>query len=144
MSNKSPLWALSLVILLTGCYHAKITTGLPASNDKIDIPWAHGFLFGLVPPSVVDASTKCKSGVSMVETKMSFLNSLASGLTYGVYSPLHITVTCASTQGASLTQGANIVPIAASSTIKEIHEAVTSAVAISKALDKPVYIVQEK
>lgn len=31
----------------------------------------------------------------MVETQVSFLNQLVGALTFGIYTPMHITVTCA-------------------------------------------------
>lgn len=84
------------VLLLPGCYHATIETGRPPSPQQIDIPWAHGFVYGLVPPNTVQAQQQCSSGVARVETEHSFLNMLAQGLTFGLYTPIHITVTCAS------------------------------------------------
>lgn len=84
------------VLLLSGCYHAIIDTGRPPSPEQIDIPWAHGFIAGLVPPNPVDAEGQCSSGVARVETEHSFLNMLAQFVTFSIYSPIHITVTCAS------------------------------------------------
>ncbi|MDE3053558.1 MAG: hypothetical protein KGL38_06335 [Gemmatimonadota bacterium] len=96
------------VFLTAGCYHATVTTGLAPSPEKIDVQWAHGFLWGLVPPSTVDATSKCKSGVAQVETQMSFLNLLANFLTSGIYSPMQITVTCAA-RGTASAGGAGVV-----------------------------------
>lgn len=84
---------------LSGCYHAVIETGRAPSPVKIEKAWAHGFLFGLVPPEVTETAQKCVSGVSKVETQQSFLNMVASGLTYGVYSPMSVKVTCAQAAG---------------------------------------------
>jgi hypothetical protein len=63
--------------------------------------WAHGFLFGLVPPSEVQTAAECPSGVATVETQLSFLNQLASFLTAGIYTPMTITVQCASGRAAA-------------------------------------------
>ena len=82
--------------LLAGCYHTTIETGRAPSPQQIDVPWAHSFLYGLVPPEVVDAEEECSSGVARVETQLSFLNKLSGVLTLGLYSPMHVTVTCAS------------------------------------------------
>ena len=94
------LLAASLV-LSAGCYHAVVDTGRPPSPQVIDKEWAHGFLWGLVPPSTVETAGKCSSGVSKVETQMSFLNLIANIITSGIYSPMQITVTCAAS-GTSL------------------------------------------
>ena len=44
----------------------------------------------------MDAEEECSSGVARVETQLSFLNKLSGVLTLGLYSPMHVTVTCAS------------------------------------------------
>ena len=81
--------------IITGCYHAKITTDKNPSNKTIENTWAHGFIFGLVPPSTVETAQQCPNGVSVVETKISFLNGLVSGITFNLYTPMTIEVTCA-------------------------------------------------
>ncbi|MEM6337088.1 MAG: hypothetical protein AAF752_11000 [Bacteroidota bacterium] len=93
--------ALRLVLLLAivsttaGCYHAKISTGKAPSAVVIDKPFANGWILGLVPPDPVEVMEECPNGVSMVETKLSFVNQLVANLTFGIYTPMHITVTCA-------------------------------------------------
>jgi hypothetical protein len=84
-----------LVLGCSACYHATIETGLPPSNETISKAWAHGFLWGLVSPSTVETASKCKNGVAKVETQHSFLNGLVSAITYGIYTPIEIDVTCA-------------------------------------------------
>jgi len=85
-------------LLFTGCYHATIETGRAPSPQQIDIPWANSFVYGLVPPATVDAQAQCTSGVARVETQHSFLNGLVQFLTFGLYTPMHITVTCATAE----------------------------------------------
>lgn len=99
-------------VLTSGCYHAVVETGRPAGTTTIDKAWAHGFLWGLVPPSTVETAQKCPSGVAKVETQMSFLNMFANFLTSGLYSPMQITVTCAQggTADARTINGKNIPP----------------------------------
>ena len=80
----------------TGCYHAIIETGRSPSGQSIERAWAHSFLYGLVPPSVTETASQCPNGVARVETLHSFLNSLAGGLTWGIYTPMTIRVQCAS------------------------------------------------
>lgn len=89
------------LLLAGGCYHATVTTGLAPSPQVIDKEWAHGFLWGLVPPSTVETASKCPNGVAQVETQQSFLNMVANILTSGIYSPMQITVTCAAAGGMS-------------------------------------------
>ncbi len=83
------------VLFVSGCYNARVTTGLTPSAQTIEVKWAHGFLAGLVPPSALNVAQDCPSGVAIVETKLSFLNLVANAITFGLYSPMEITVTCA-------------------------------------------------
>ncbi len=100
---------LILLAALAGCYHATVDTGAPPSPRTIDVGWAHGFLGGLVPPGKVETASRCPNGVARVETKLSFLNMVAQGLTGGLYSPMNIKVTCAAASGTAAAH-----PIAAS------------------------------
>ena len=93
--KKGMLFAGVSALMLSGCYHAVIDTGRAPNGTTIQRPWAHGFIAGLVPPSVTETAKQCPSGVAKVETKHSFLNGLVAGLTYGIYTPMTITVTCA-------------------------------------------------
>lgn len=80
---------------LSGCYHTKVTTGLTPSSQVYEIPFAHSFVYGLVPPDEVRGAERCPSGVAIVESEISFVNGLVSALTFSLYTPMHIKVTCA-------------------------------------------------
>jgi hypothetical protein len=84
-----------LAVSLSGCYRAVVTTGLTPSPTVVTEDWAHSFLYGLVPPEEIDGRAVCPSGVATVQTEHSFLNSVAAVLTWGVYTPITIRVTCA-------------------------------------------------
>ena len=88
---------LSILILVgvSGCYHATVTTGLEPSARVIEEPFAIGWIYGLVPPETVEAADECDNGVAMVETELSFVNQLVSAITFGIFTPMHIKVTCA-------------------------------------------------
>ena len=85
----------SALVLSLGCYHATIETGAAPAQTVIDKQWANSFVYGLVPPETIDSQAKCPNGVSKVETQHSFLNGLVAGLTFGIYTPISIKVTCA-------------------------------------------------
>jgi len=94
--------ALSLLLVpilgfaLTGCYSAQVTTDKQPSGQVIEKPWATGFVAGLATPGAqIDAAQQCPNGVAMVETQVSFLNQLATFVTFNLYSPMSVTVTCA-------------------------------------------------
>jgi hypothetical protein len=88
------------VTTATGCYHSTVVTGATPSTEVIDKPWASSFVYGLVPPSTVETATKCPDGLAKVESQQTFLNGLVGILTFGIYTPMRITVTCAAKSAA--------------------------------------------
>ena len=82
-------------LVLSGCYHAVIDTGRAAAGEPNVTPWAHAFIYGLVPPAATATAQKCPGGVAKVETKQSFLNGLVAGITWGIYTPMTVSFTCA-------------------------------------------------
>jgi hypothetical protein len=93
-----------VLLVLTGavlpaCYHATIDTGLTPGTQVVGDQWANSWVLGLVPPDVMDAGAECANGVARVETQLSFLNQLVSFITFGIYTPMQIDVTCAAGGG---------------------------------------------
>ncbi len=91
-------------ITTSGCYHATVISGATPSTEVVEQKWAHSFLWGIVPPATVDAAAKCPNGLAKVETQHSFLNGLVAVVTFGIYTPIQITATCAA-KGAALGEG---------------------------------------
>lgn len=86
-------------LLLSGCLKTKVITGKQASGQTAELPWAHGFVLGLVPPvnAPLDASSTCgDAGVSEVDFRQTFVQYLAQGFTGSLYTPQAFTATCAS------------------------------------------------
>ncbi|HSH75187.1 MAG TPA: Bor family protein [Longimicrobiales bacterium] len=103
---KRTVLLLIVATMASACYHATVNTGVAPGSRQIEQPWAKAFVFGLVPPDPMDAMAECGSqGVARVETQISFLNGLVSMLTFSIFTPMEITVTCGGGQ-ASLDQGA--------------------------------------
>ena len=119
---------------LTGCYHAVIQTGRPESSDVISIKWANGFVYGLVPPPIVETAARCTNGVAKVETQHSFLNMLAQFVTFGLYTPMQIDVTCAARGTASAE------PVIKVEKGMTAEQALNAAVAVSVDKDTAVYV----
>lgn len=131
-----------LMFALTSCYHAQITTDKEPSNNVIEEEWAHSFVFGLVPPSEVEASSECSNGVARVETQISFLNGLVRALTSGLYTPMTITVTCATgsdVANSTLEENVNMT-LKENSSNEEVANKIQEAANKSSKIDKPVYI----
>jgi hypothetical protein len=130
--------------MLTGCYHASITTGLPESSTEVyDTPWAMGFIAGLIPPAEIDASEKCQNGVAKVETKLSFLNQIVGGITFGIVTPMHITVTCAADSKGSLETNIpkeQIITVPADVSKSDIQQIYKYASDLAVMYEKPIYV----
>ena len=134
---------LCIALPLAGCYHARIETGLTPSSEVIDIPFATGFVYGLVPPETVEAESKCTSGVAIVETEHSFVNQLVAALTFGIFTPMHIKVTCAAGgMGANNVDGAEM-NVSANASTEEVLETFTRAADMAVEEGKDVYVVFE-
>jgi hypothetical protein len=81
-------------LALTACYHTITTTTL-SPGTKVTQQWVPTFIAGLVPGKV-DAQAICRGKpIQGVETQMSFLNWLVGAITFSIFTPLTVTVTCA-------------------------------------------------
>jgi hypothetical protein len=95
MRRTARLTAVLLLAAAAGCYHATIDTGLTPSPQTVEKPWAASFIDGLVPPSTVETKAKCPNGAARVDTQLSFLNMVVGVITFGIFTPMDIKVTCA-------------------------------------------------
>ena len=69
------------LLALAGCYRITVLHGTqPAPSDAtvVEYPWQHSWVYGLVPPAEINVGDRCPTGVSKVETRVSFLNGVAS------------------------------------------------------------------
>lgn len=129
----------ALLLALPACYHAVIETGLPASPQVVEKAFASGWIYGLVPPSPISTMSQCPSGVSKVETQLSFVNQLVNILTLGIYTPMWIRVTCASS-GRSAAPGTPEIKVGDGATPAEILDAFRRAADASVERHGPVYV----
>ena len=122
---------------LMACYHATIETGLTPSTQVLEQSFASSWIYGLVPPKTVSTSSRCPEGVAKVETQHTFVNQLVGFLTLGIYTPMHIRVTCA--QRIAATSGAMLdVPVTADE--GAIRDAFGSAANIAAESDQPLMV----
>ena len=136
MRKFTSLAVLALGLTGAGCFHATIDTGLPAGGQTIEQPWAMSFIYGLVPPPIVETASRCPNGVSKVETQHSFLNGLVAFVTFELVTPMDIRVTCASRRGAM----APAVPAPISGGPEALTRALRTAIERSAALSQPIYV----
>jgi hypothetical protein len=139
MSRALKVVAASLLLTLPACYHATIETGLPASTEVLEQSFAASWIYGLVPPKPVSTMAKCASGVSKVETQLSFVNQLVGILTLGIYTPMAIKVTCASS-GRSAIPGAPEIKVGNGATSDDVIDAFRRAADLAVETGGPVLV----
>jgi hypothetical protein len=83
-------------VLLGGCYHVTVVTASPPTATTVNKEWQNSFVYGLVPPPELNVKEQCPQGVAKVETERSFINGLVTWLTWDIYTPMHVQVTCGS------------------------------------------------
>lgn len=90
--------ALTLVLgglaVTGGCYHTITTTNMNPGPQHV-VAWVPTFIYGLVPGNV-DAGKMCGGKpVQAVDSQASFLNVIVGAVTFGIFTPMQVTVTCA-------------------------------------------------
>src|ERR1051325_7165570 len=99
----------------TGCYHTIITTDLPPSTEVYHEGFKPAFIYGIVPAQI-DASKYCTGRRwARVETQQSPLNVLVWVVTWGIFTPMDVRVTCAAS-GAMRTPDAATLKVAGNAT----------------------------
>jgi len=126
---------LGAVFLGTGCYHATIETGATPSAEFAEEQWAASWVYGLVPPKIMNTAAKCTSGVAKVETQHSFLNGLVAVLTFGIFTPINIKATCAAKRTA---RGADEPVIRVGVDVATVEEGMRLAVVRSRDEGRPI------
>jgi len=128
-----------LLIVLAGCYTARVETGLQPSNQVYKQGFASCWLYGLIPPKTVEASMNCPNGVAVVETQLSFVNQLVGLLTLGIYTPMQIVVTCAEAPRGMLEVSPSF-SVSSEDSIEEIQEIYSKAADEAVRTGKPVLV----
>ena len=117
----------AVAMTLSGCYAARIETGLTPSSQVIKKDWAACWIFGLVPPPTLQMTSNCPNGVAIVETQLSFLNMVVGNLTFGIFTPMTIRVTCAEKSTAGLVEPALDFVLQPDASDREIRETFNDA-----------------
>jgi hypothetical protein len=128
MIRKRWVSASLLVLSTAGCFHQVVNTGRTPGTTVVDKPWVSTWLWGLVAAQPIDARQACPSGVALVTTEQSFVNSLVGIVTNGIYTPQHVTNTCASGGTASLPRGAKEFSIPANASVEQRTSIIDRAV----------------
>jgi hypothetical protein len=131
---------LSLLALSSAaCFHQVVNTGRAAGATTVDKPWVSTWLWGLVAAQPVDVRQECPGGVAVITTEQSFVNGLVSVITIGIYTPQHVTVTCA-TGTAMLPSGAREIRIPSDASASERATLVDDAIRQSVETNSPTIL----
>ncbi len=80
--------------LLTSCYAYTSVVGEGAKGNTQVTKWNHYVIAGLAPVGVSDSKAMAGGAKDYnVYTRMSFVNGLIGGITFGIYTPTTTTVT---------------------------------------------------
>ena len=129
----------ALVLFLPACYHATVETGRPMSATVVNKPFQPSFVFGLVPPPTLNVASECPNGVAKVETVHSFVEGLVAAITFSLFTPMTIKVTCASAGGTGALPEASI-KLGANATDAQRAAAIELAAAQSNDSGAAVYV----
>ncbi len=82
----------------TGCFHFHyVNPGVTPTPVAQDESWHHGVAWGLAEvSSPVEVSGVCPNGWARVDQEQTFVNGLASVVTWGLYTPQTTSVVCSS------------------------------------------------
>lgn len=129
--------AVAACVLLSGCWHQVVATGLAPGATTVKKPWTSTWILGLVEAKPINVRQECPGGVAFVASKHTVPNSLAAMITLGIWTPVDVTITCA---GGRASIGADMiqVPLGQSTT-----ESVALAARLSREQGQTVALVWE-
>lgn len=130
---------LSFALLLTGCYQARVTTGEDPGRT-IEKKFASGFINGLATPGANIDAAECENGVAVVETQLSVPNMLVGAVTFGIYTPMDVRITCAASSSMSHLMKAPELSVPEGATTAEVRHTLNKAAQKSAEAQTPVQV----
>ncbi len=136
---------IAFALVLSGCYSAQVTTEKEPGGETIEMRKT-GFVNGLVMQGMpVDGARMCPNGVASVSTELTFLDQFLGALTGGIYSPMTVTLNCASGEmsgGMSKLVPAPDIDFKLPEETKqtEVEKTISAAAQKSATMDRPVQV----
>ena len=134
------LFAVALLLVLPGCYHAIVTTGRPASTKVINKAFQPSFIWGLVPPKPLDVSKECPQGVAKFETIHTFVEGLVGAITFGIFTPFSTIVTFASSSRMGALPEGSVIQLPEGYTAEQRLAAFNEAAELAANTGSPAYV----
>jgi hypothetical protein len=92
---KKAMFIFATLLILSSCCRQRFLIDDNAKTIPTYTGTSHFIFWGLGQEEKIDPKEVCDSGkISNVETHLSFLNGLLSGITYGIYSPRNYEIFC--------------------------------------------------
>ena len=135
--GKALVVAASLVAT-TACYHQVIQTGRAPGPTIIEKPWTATWVWGIIGATPINVSQQCKRGVATVETQMTVVNGLVYIITFGVYAPRDVKITCAS--GSAMKPGMQEFYVGGAASAQERETVLETAIDVSARSGSPVVV----
>ncbi len=95
----------ALLLTASGCFHLHYVTGEPPAPAPTSEKWHNGFVWGLVEGDASDVGAACSSGrYARVDSTETFVNGLVHAITFSIYTPETVTITCSASDAAQVPQ----------------------------------------
>ncbi len=91
LANLGCLVIFAVLLFMNGRYNVTVETGRPASG-VVETQNVATWLTGLIPAKPVSG---CRGQIARVQTKVTFLGSVISMVTFGIYTPVLVKISCA-------------------------------------------------
>ena len=84
--------------------------------------------------------TKCTHGVAKVETQQSFVNGLVGIITFGIYTPMEIKVTCAAGSSSMIPSEMHDIVVDTNASDEQVLDAFSRAANLTVMTGQPVFV----
>ncbi len=138
MNKIAKLSVIIPALLSAACFHAVVETGRTPSPTVVRRPFQPSFLYGFIAPRRLNVAEECPEGVARVETLHTGFEMLIAWATAGIFTPMSIRVTCASS-GTSVVPGERVLEVGQGGATAQ-QEAVERAASLSAETGHAVYL----
>jgi len=91
---------LSTALALTACNAHKVTYDTRLPRGQVHSEWTGHYLYGNIGHTDINVRRICPQGVAKIETYRSFGNGFVGAITFGIYTPRTVRITCVSGNSA--------------------------------------------
>ena len=124
----------------TACYHTIITTNLTPGTEVFHEGFRPAFIAGLVPAQV-DGAKACQGRRwARIETQYSFLNWVVGAVTFGIFTPMDVKITCAAGSAQATPPDGPTLRVGMSATDQDRNETFALAATLARVSGEAVIV----